>query len=155
MKTYIISVVISSVLVSLSELIIPQGKLKTVVSTVFSIVLLISMISPLVDFNFGDSEYVFSNTSESQTENIQNFDDYFDLKAEEYYSSHYKNLLKENDLICERVIVEISKLNIKKIQIFLSNLVIPENNEHINNNVIRNYVAEILGIPKERIEIYA
>lgn len=155
MKTYIISVVISSVLISLSELIIPQGKLKTVVSTVFSIVLLISMISPLVDFNFDDSEYVFSNTSESQTENIQNFDDYFDLKAEEYYSSHYKNLLKENDLICERVIVEISKLNIKKIQIFLSNLVIPENNEHINNNVIRNYVAEILGIPKERIEIYA
>ncbi len=155
MKTYIISVVISSVLISLSELIIPQGKLKTVVSTVFSIVLLISMISPLVDFNFDDSEYVFLNTSESQTENIQNFDDYFDLKAEEYYSSHYKRLLKENDLICERVIVEISKLNIKKIQIFLSNLVIPENNEHINNNVIRNYVAEILGIPKERIEIYA
>ena len=155
MKTYIISVVISSVLISLSELIIPQGKLKTVVSTVFSIVLLISMISPLIDFNFDDSEYVFSNTSESQTENIQNFDDYFDLKAEEYYSSHYKNLLKENDLICERVIVEISKLKIKKIQIFLSNLVIPENNEHINNNVIRNYVAEILGIPKERIEIYA
>lgn len=155
MKTYIISVVISSVLISLSELIIPQGKLKTVVSTVFSIVLLISMISPLVDFNFDESEYVFSNTSESQTENIQNFDEYFDLKAEEYYSNRYKNILKENDLICERVIVEISKLNIQKIQIFLSNLVIPENNEHINNNVIRNYVAEILGVPRERIEIYA
>ncbi len=155
MKTYIISVVISSVLISLSELIIPQGKLKTVVSTVFSIVLLISMISPLVDFNFDDSEYVFSITDENQTENSQNFDDYFDLKAEKYYSNRYKNILKENDLICERVIVEISKLNIYKIQIFLSNLVIPENNEHINNNVIRNYVAEILGIPKERIEIYA
>ena len=155
MKTYIISVVISSVLISLSELIIPQGKLKTVVSTVFSIVLLISMISPLVDFNFDDSKYVFSNTDESITESKQNFDEYFDLKAEEYYSNRYKNLLKENDLICERVIVEISKLNIQKIQIFLSNLVIPENNEHINNNVIRNYVAEILGIPKERIEIYA
>ena len=60
-----------------------------------------------------------------------------------------------NDLICEKVIVEISNTSIKKIKIFLSNLVIPEDNEHINNIVIANFVAEILGVNAEKVEIYA
>ena len=154
MKSYLISVGITAVIIALSELIIPQGKLKTVVTTVLSIVLLIAMINPFAEIDFDQSQSVFNPTE--QESSLNNGDgEYFDRRLTEYYQKIFKEKLKSNDLICEKVIVEISQSSIKKIQIFLSNLVIPENNEHINNNVIANYVAEILGIDASKVEIYA
>ena len=154
MKTYLISIVITSVIIALSELIIPQGKLKTVVTTVLSVVLLIAMINPFAEIDLDGSQSVF-NPDESQNSSQTTSSDYYDERLKDYYQKIFIEKLKSNDLICEKVIVEISQTSIKKIQIFLSNLVIPENNEHINNNVIANYVAEILGVNAQKVEIYA
>ena len=130
MKTYLTSIILTSVLIALSELILPQGKLKTVVNTVFSITLLITMISPL-DITISEESIPIFN---QQTENIDYFNEqvgsFFDRKTEEFYEANYMSILKENDLIAERIEVEICKMNIDKIQIFLSNLVIPENNAY-------------------------
>lgn len=154
MKTYLISVVVTSIVIALSELIIPQGKLKTVVNTVLSIVLLIAMITPFADIKVEDDLPVFNPNNQSQGYEIDE-NGYFDQRLKPYIEQVYLNKLKDNDLICEKVIVEISQTTIKKIKIFLSNLVIPEDNSHINNSVIANYVARILGVNKEKVEIYA
>ncbi len=62
--------------------------------------------------------------------------------------------LKENYLIAERVEVEICNLQIVKVKVFLSNLVIPSENEHININVIKSYVSNLIQIDEEKVEIY-
>ena len=156
MKSYLISVVTTAVVIALSELIVPQGKLKTIVSTVLSIVLLIAMLTPFLNIQKDETQSVF-NPDNGQSESLesQDFDGYFDDRLKEYYQKIFLQKLKTNDLICEKVIVEISNTSIKKIKIFLSNLVIPEDNEHINNIVIANFVAEILGVNAEKVEIYA
>ena len=154
MKTYLISVIVTSIVIALSELIIPQGKLKTVVNTALSIVLLIAMISPFADINVEDNLPVFNPNEKNEHYEIDE-NGYFDQRLKQYFERVYTEKLKANDLICEKVVVEISQSSIKKIQIFLSNLVIPNDNSHINNSVIANYVARVLGINKEKVEIYA
>jgi hypothetical protein len=154
MKEYIFSVIITSVLIALSELIVPSAKLKVTVSTVFTIVLLISLISPFKNVKFDDVIDVFSPTNE-QIELDKNTTDYFTNKITDYYEKEFKMMLFNENLITEDVKVEICGSEIVKIKIYLSNLVIPENNTHINNIVIQNYVAKILGVEEKKVEIYA
>lgn len=155
MKEYIISVVITAVLISLAELILPQGKLKSIVNTVFSLTLLISMITPLKNADMQIIPTFNQIEIDNKNEELTYVSDYVDGKVAKYYATKYKNVLLENDLVAERVFVEIDNLQIVKVKIFLSNLVIPEENEHINNNVIASYVAQILGIDAKRVEIHA
>ena len=155
MKAYITSVVLTSVLIALSELILPHGRLKVVVNTVFSIVLLISMLTPLRSNNIDFDLPVFNNQSSVTDYNNQDVQSYFNDRISEYYQEKFSSELKRNNLIAERVEVEICNMEIIKVQIFLSNLVIPENNEHININVIQNYVAKIIGVDAEKVVAYA
>ena len=150
MKQYLISVVITAVLIALSELILPHGKLRAVVNTVFAIVLLLCLISPIsrVD-DFELSKEVF--IGEPSTPNLnQGVTAYFDGRISAYYENEFKNKLFDEDLITERIEVEICNTQIVKIQIYLSNLVIPEENSHINITVIKNYLSKILGVDLER-----
>ena len=155
MKAYITSVVITSVLIALSELILPQGKLKVVVNTVFSIVLLISMITPLKQSNLVFITPTFNEQLGEFDYTNQSVEEYFNEKAKIYYQEKFLNLLKENNLIAERVDVEICNMQIIKVQIYLSNLVIPENNSHININVIQNYVSNVLGVNADLVVVHA
>ena len=155
MRQYLISVVITAILIALSELILPQGRLKTVINTVFAIVLLLCLISPISDLeNFELTEDVF-NEQTILPESDDSVVSYFDSRIANYYENEFKKKLFDEDLITERIEVEICNTQIVKIQIFLSNLVIPEENSHININVIRNYLSEILSVDLERIEVYA
>ncbi|MBE5742224.1 MAG: hypothetical protein E7360_02750 [Clostridiales bacterium] len=154
MKSYLLSVVITSVLIALSELIIPQGKLKSVVNVIFTVVLLISIISPITEIDLDEAISVF-NPTESEVVLDGNAENYLTSKIKDYYEKEFKIKLLGEDLVAEKIIVEINRMEIMKIQIYLSNLVIPENNEHINNIVIQNYVAEILGVDGQKVEIYA
>ena len=154
MKPYIISVVICSILISLTELIVPQKRLKSVVSTVFSLSLLTVMIKPL---NSGEVQiYIptFNQNSAQITTDVNYLNEYFEDRFEKYYQTLFEKQLRSNDLITEKIIVEIVNTQIENVQIFLSNLVIPEKNEHINNNVIANYVAEILDLDVKKVQIY-
>ena len=153
MKAYLLTVVITSIIVSLAEMILPSGKLKIVVNTVFSITILLAVVSSLSNVDETDYQAVFNQ----QTQNFNGLNyisEHFDKHAEKYYNSLYIDKLKENDLIAERIEVEICNLQIVKVKVFLSNLVIPSENEHININVIKSYVSNLISIDKEKVEIY-
>ncbi len=153
MKAYLLTVVITSIIVALAEMILPSGKLKIVVNTVFSITILLAVVSSLSNVDETDYQAVFNQ----QTQNFNGLNyisEHFDKNAEKYYNSLYIDKLKENDLIAERIEVEICNLQIVKVKVFLSNLVIPSENEHININVIKSYVSNLISIDKEKVEIY-
>ena len=153
MKAYIISIVVTSILIALTELVLPQSKLKPVINTVFSLTLLLVTISPLS--NKSQNEYLPTFSSNNQIIDYTELAKNYNSRIEDYYALLYKKQLLDNNLVAEKVIVKISNMNIEKIQIFLSNLVIPEENSHINNNVIASYVAEILKVELCKVEIYA
>ena len=155
LKPYFITIIVTAVALSLSELIIPQSKMKITVKTVFSFVFLLAMIKPFINFDFSVSNLDFTKDKTSQTYMRQGVisDNYEKIIAEKY-AERYKAVLKENDLICEKINVDYSDGKIKKIQVYLSNMVIAENNRNINNNVIGDYVAKTLNADRELIVIY-
>lgn len=155
LKPYFITIIVTAVALSLSELIIPQSKMKITVKTVFSFVFLLAMIKPFINFDFSVSDLDFTKDKTSQTYMRQGVmsDNYEKIIAEKY-AERYKAVLKENDLICEKINVDYSDGKIKKIQVYLSNMVIAENNRNINNNVIGDYVAKTLNADRELIVIY-
>ena len=105
-----------------------------------------------LSFDVGTQE---EQTNESlQADNIAAFNDFVDRSLEKYYSTAFKEVLKENNLICERVVVEICDKNLTKTEIYLSNPVMSDDSEHININVITDYVANLLGLQREIVTVY-
>ena len=154
MKAYIISIIITSILIALTELILPQGRLKSVVNTVFSLTMLLVTISPLSNIEADISIPTFNQSQNNNDLDTEYLNDYFEVRLENYYADLFQKQLFRSDLITEKIIVDIKDMQIENVQIFLSNLVIPEENTHINNNVIANYVSDVLGISVKKVEIY-
>ncbi len=152
MKTYLITILITIVLISVVQLALPKGKTSETATKILSFALIFCFLKPLGTFslNLIDRDKLNSEVSG----NVAAFGNYVDENLEKYYETCFFETLKANDLICEKVIVEICNKKLIKTEIYLSNLVIAENNEHININVITDYVAEKLGIDRGRLTVY-
>ena len=155
MTAYLITIITTSIIIALSEMILPNGKLKVVVSTVFSITILFTVLNAVNSISEEDFEYVFNfENDQTESENLNYINEHFDKSTAKYYQTLYITQLKDQDLIAERVNVEICNLEIVKVEVFLSNLVIPTKNEHINNNVIKSYVSKVLNLSEEKVYVY-
>ena len=153
MKIYLAGVAAGCVALSLIELISPDGKTKKCVTAALSVAFVAIVIAPVLksktDF------FVFPSLSVSgEVVTDKNVEDAVAVRLSETYSEDLKKRLKGIDLIAERVDVEICRGEIEKIKVYLSNLVITEGCEHINSNVIADYVCERLGINKEILAVY-
>lgn len=154
MKTYIISIFITVILISLAQIILPKGKISVAATGVLSIAMIFCFLKPLntISFDVGNGE---NQTSESlQADNIAAFNDLMDRNLEKYYSAAFTEVLKGNDLICERIVVEICDKKLTKTEIYLSNPVMSNESEHININVITDYIANLLGVQREILTVY-
>ena len=154
MKTYIISIFITVILISLAQIILPKGKISVAATGILSIVMIFCFLTPLntLSFDVGMRE---EQTDEGlQADNIAAFNEYVDRNLEKYYSAAFEQVLKDNDLICERIVVEICDKKLTKTEIYLSNPVMSDESEHININVITDYIANLLGLQREILTVY-
>ena len=85
---------------------------------------------------------------------MASFNDFVDQNLGKYYSAAFEQVLKDNDLICEKVVVEIYDKKMIKTEIYLSNPVMSDESEHININVITDYIANLLGLQREILTVY-
>ncbi len=152
MKAYLITILVTIVLISVVQLALPKGKTSETATKTLSIVMIFCFLKPLGAFslNIADRDKI---NSEAESE-VAAFGKYVDENLKKYYETCFFETLKANDLICDRIYVEICDKKIIKTEIYLSNLVIAENNEHININVITDYVAEKLGIDRGCLTVY-
>ncbi len=156
MKTYLITILVTIVLISVVQIALPKGKTSETATKILSFALIFCFLKPLGTFSLNIVERDKSN-SEVAGEvagNVAAFGSYVDENLEKYYETCFFETLKANDLICEKVNVEICDKKLVKTEIYLSNLVIAENYEHININVITDYVAEKLGIDRGCLTVY-
>lgn len=152
MKTYLITILVTIVLISVVQLALPKGKTSETATKILSFVLIFCFLKPLGAFSLDLAERDKLNSEADK--NVAVFDKYVDENLEKYYEKCFFDTLKANDLICEKINVEICDKKLIKTEIYLSNLVIAENNEHININVITDYVAEKLGIDRGCLTVY-
>lgn len=152
MKTYLISLLVTVVLISVVQMILPRGKTAAVATGVLSVAMVLCFLKPA-----GSLSFDFSGRGEADSayeKNVSSFNLLTDKYLKKYYESAFSDVLKRNDLICDKVIVEICDKKIIRAEIYLSNMVIDENYEHININVITDYVAETLGVEREILTVY-
>ncbi len=152
MKTYLITILVTIVLISVVQLALPKGKTSETATKILSFVLIFCFLKPLGTFSLNLVERDKLNSEVDK--NVAAIKKYVDENLGKYYEKCFFDTLKENDLICEKVNVEICDKKLIKTEIYLSNLVIAENNEHININVITDYVAEKLGIDRGCLTVY-
>ncbi|HBF86290.1 MAG TPA: hypothetical protein DDW54_01270 [Clostridiales bacterium] len=155
MKAYLFTVICSAVILSIADFIIPAGKMKTTSKTVLSFIFLLSVVYPVTKEVFSDVSFTPLNTVETAGtfESGETYE-YFSSRKKDYAEKKVSEILEENDLIPEKVEVTVKSGEIDKIEIYLSNLVIGEENPNININVITDYVADILGVKREIVVIY-
>lgn len=153
MKEYVIFAFLSVALFTLVKIALPKGKINSAATFVISAAMFLCLLKPVFAlFSSDKTKTVFGKSREfSEATEVTN---YIDRKTEEYYEKAYCEVLKRDNLICEKVNVEICDNKIKKIEIYLSNLVIAENDEHININVIADYVADLIGEEREIVCVY-
>ena len=72
----------------------------------------------------------------------------------EEYEEIYKKLLLQSDIVTESLKVEFCRAKLQKISVYLSNLVIIGDDGSINSNVIADYVAKVLNVDSDKVEIY-
>jgi len=152
MKTYLISLFIIVVLISVVQIILPKGKITAAATCVLSFAMVLCFIKALGGLSIDFTEY--HDESGTTGKHAAAFNEYVDSNLEKYYESAFISVLKDNDLVCERVNVEICNKEIKKTEVYLSNLVIDGKNEHININVITDYVAEKIGVDRNKVVVY-
>lgn len=152
MKTYLISLFIIVVLISVVQIILPKGKITSAATCVLSFAMALCFINALGGISFDFVGFNFKCETTEKSTSV--FNEYVDSKLENYYESAFISLLKDNDLICEKVNVEICNKEIEKTEVYLSNLVFDEKNAHININVIADYVAEKIGVDRGKVVVY-
>lgn len=152
MKAYLITILVTIVLISVVQLALPKGKTSETATKILSFVLIFCFLKPLGTFSLNLVERDKLNSEVDK--NVAAIERYVDENLGKYYEKCFFDTLKENDLICEKINVEICDKKLIKTEIYLSNLVIAENNEHININVITDYVAEKLGIDRGCLTVY-
>ena len=150
MKTYLISVAAVSVLLSLSGLILPKGKTEKLVRTAFAALFLFVLIRPVVGSELSLPAFL----PETETVAISDFGEYVREEISSRYEKTFSEVLRQNDLVAESIVVETKGKEIVKVEITLSNLVIDENFPHINNTVIGNYIAGLIGLPSGKVVVY-
>ena len=154
MKTYIISIFITVILISLAQIILPKGKISVAATGILSIVMIFCFLKPLNTLSFDVGTREEQTGDFLQADNIAAFNEYVDRNLEKYYSAAFEQVLKDNDLICERIVVEICDKKLTKTEIYLSNPVMSDESEHININVITDYIANLLGLQREILTVY-
>jgi len=151
MKAYFITIATIAIIISVSDLITPDGKMKDICKIIMSFLFLTAMLKPIAETDF--SKLLSDITSEASLTD-ETFLSYVEEKEEKYYENYYYSKLKEDNIIAESVNVTIEDNEIKKVEIKLSNPVMADENEHINIIVVKNYIANLLGLNSESVTVY-
>lgn len=135
------------------EIILPNNKINKFIKCIFSIFIVFSLISPLVNISSKINKIKIDNVSSEINEEL--FQTISDLRKNTYETLIAKSL--ENDEIFNVKIdiefdVEKSNMQINKITIDLANLVLTENSKNINKyEVITKHVKKYLDISEDKI----
>ena len=135
------------------EIILPNNKINKFIKCIFSIFIVFSLISPLVNISSKINKIKIDNVSSEINEEL--FQTISDLRKNTYETLITKSL--ENDEIFNVKIdiefdVEKSNMQINKITIDLANLVLTENSKNINKyEVITKHVKKYLDISEDKI----
>ncbi len=154
---YLLSLTALVVIASVSQMILPDGRLKKTSKVIFCLVLITCLLKPIfVNLTF-DLNFDFDTSSSTQTIDQTSICQIDKLKSEEI-ENYAKTILDKENIPYEDVNVELlsgsTNLNLKKIAVKLNKSRIKDESEHIN--ITRKTICilkERLSLNEEVIEV--
>ena len=152
MKGYFVLIAAGCVFLSLAQLILPKGKTNKCVTCMLAVCFALIIIGPLQKGGdlFSSKFFAYDEVPDESVEAATFLDDYLAEK----YADNYKKLLLQSGIVAESVKVEFCRAKLQKLSVYLSNLVIIDEDGSINSNVIADYVANVLSVSSDKVEIY-
>jgi len=157
-SSWIISIIGIVVLGVLIDLVLPDGQMQKYIKSVFSIIIVLTMVSPLLNININEidfNKFIYNEASVELNENyLKNYNEDYKIALENLVI----DALKEDGF--SGVVVEISynlsnnKFEIEKVELDIKKLVINTNQVHIDKyKEMRAIVVKMLNI-KEGIVVF-
>ena len=156
---WIVSIVGVVVLGVLIDIILPEGQMQKYIKSIFSVIVVLTMVSPLFNIEIGNINFDQFIYNESSVELNQNYLNNYN----EDYKTSLQNLLEEN--LKENgfggVKVEITynlsnnNFEIEKVVLDIKKLVINTNQVHIDKyKEIRAITVKLLNVEEDVVVIY-
>ena len=145
---YLLSVTALIILGEIVRIILPNGKTKKIAETVFSLVVIITLLSPIM--NIKDLSLLDGAGSEFFAD--ETYYDYVDLVLENDARVKTVNYLESENFPYSSIEIECEKNSIKKLIIYCDKMVMDGKNEHINSSEVTMNLAYILSVDRGVIE---
>ncbi len=159
MNQWLYSIVVSVIITTIISIILPEGRLRQSIQCVFSIVLILIIVNPILKASKNQSLF-FSNDFVVD-ENISN--DYlnyvYEIKSNSL-SKECENLLSEIGISGAEIQINYSiekdfSFSIKLVNVNLSNAVISSNKEHIVViEEAKTLLSNKLNLNKDKVNVY-
>ena len=153
MKSWIISIISVVLLNLVSEIILSQSTIGEFIKKIFGLVTILVIISPIANIFKIDIDNII-NTYDSKFNYQSEYISIVENGQEEFYENYIKQLLEDEGFLNVNVEIdykiEDNGININKITLNLKNLVINENQPHINKYTeIKNIICNAIPIIEE------
>ena len=158
-SSWIISIVGIVILGVLIDLILPEGQMQKYIKSVFSVIVVLTMVSPIlnIDINKIDFDrFIYNETSVELNQNyLKNYNEDYKVTLENLLEEK----LKEGGFSGVNVEILYNKSNnnfeIEKVELDIKKLVINTNQVHIDKyKEMRTIVSNMLNVKEGNIVIY-
>ncbi len=146
MQNYLLVTVSAVIFLTLIQIILPVGSMKTISKMVVGIILVVILGLPIIEFLNGNKNYNFN------FEFDKSYYYYLDEIENSTIKSQVSSVLNKYNFNEYEIKIE-SQENIKNLKIFLKNVII-ENDEHIDSiEEVKNEIAKKLTSTIQGVEI--
>lgn len=155
---WILSVLGISVIGVLVDVILPEGEMQKYIKSIFSIIIIFTLITPLLNINIDKINLDTFIYNQSSVELDKNYISSFNKQYKELLEKNCEQILKTNGFSGVSVEIDINLENnqfeVKKVYLNLKNLVINTNEAHINKYTeMRESITKYLDV-KEDVVVF-
>lgn len=153
--SYITTLTAVVIITTVSQLILPDGKMKKTAAVIFKVMIIISVVSPVLKSDITDEIFTFETQSiTADTEAVEN------IKSERIKTleNYCENMLFENDICIDSLKIVLDEntdfITVKKVIVNLSETRITDEDEHINiSRKTTELLVEALNVDEEAVFI--
>lgn len=146
---YLISVTALILLSEITRILLPKGKTKRVVEIVYSLVLILTLLSPIV----GIAPIRGGDAAKPEFAVDDGYLEYADKVYSKSVIGEVERYLKQRRIAFSSVEVDCERFSIKKLIIYYDKNANKDKTEHIDSSEVRNELSSLLKIDAEVIGI--
>lgn len=140
-----------AVITTVAEMLLPQGKMRTVIRSVTATVAALVIITPIPQLIKHGINFDFSATA---VETDKEYLEFVEKTKSELVSAAAEKYLTEKGYDGVKVSVELDGYAVKSVSANIVESIMPDGSGHINKSEIKTMLAEFFGIDKEAVMAY-